>query len=114
LQITSLTGPTFCRATTSCLPLGQTGCPTGQGCYLTADGAVCAPAGPKNPGDACSAANDCARGSTCIVTGATSTCASFCSTAAGGTPACAATGTGGTTCVAAPGTPPEPNTGVCR
>ncbi len=114
LLITNLPGTSFCRPTTSCTLLPQTGCPTGQGCYLVSTGSTCAPAGRATPGSGCTAANDCAPGSTCITTNGVSSCASFCSLAAGGPPACAASGTGGASCMPTPGTPPEPSTGICR
>jgi len=113
LPITNLPGTSFCRASPSCALLPQSGCPTGQACYLVPTGATCGSAGHAAPGATCASANDCAPGSTCITTNGVSTCASFCSLT-GGTPACAATGTGGATCTAPPGTPPEPGTGICR
>jgi hypothetical protein len=113
LQVTDLPGRSFCRATTSCTLVPQTGCPTGQACYLIPTGATCAPAGRVAPGAACVSANDCAAGSSCITTTGVSSCASYCSLT-GGTPACAPDGTGGTACTATPGTPPEPTTGICR
>jgi hypothetical protein len=103
----------FCRP--SCLPLqAASGCVSGQGCYSIENGAICMTAGSKKPGDTCTAANDCQPGSTCVrdASGHTS-CASFCSTATGGTPPCSSS-TGGATCTPLPGTLPEPNAGVCR
>ena len=110
-----LTTVAFCRATTSCQPLEQTGCPSAdQACYFSSTGALCAQEGTKNPGDACSAANDCAKGSTCLTVGAAGTCSSFCSTASGGTPSCSGSSTGGSICAALGGSSDEPNLGSCR
>jgi hypothetical protein len=103
------TGLAFCQATTACLPLEQTGCPTNQGCYYADKvGAICAPAGAKNPGDTCSNANDCVKGSTCLTLGSTGTCFSFCSTSNSGT--CPS----GMTCSALGGSSDEANLGSCR
>jgi hypothetical protein len=113
LQINDVPGTSFCRETSSCTLVPQTGCPAGQACYVVPTGATCAPAGRASPGAACASANDCVPGSTCITTNGASSCASFCSLG-GGAPACAATGTGGATCTPPPGTPPEAGTGICR
>lgn len=108
LYVPGLTTVAFCQA--SCQPLEQSGCATtGQACYLADTGAMCLPAGTKNPGDTCVQANDCRSGSTCLTSGSSGTCFSFCSTT-GGAPAC----TGGTTCNPLPAPLPEPNAGVCQ
>ena len=111
LVVAGLTGLAFCQATTSCLPLEQTGCPSGQDCYVDQTGAICAPTGSSQPGETCTHANDCAKGSTCLMVGSAGTCSSFCSTASGGTPSCTGSATGGTICEPIGG---EPNLGNCR
>ena len=105
------TGLAFCRATTSCLPIEQTGCPANQACYYADKvGEICAPvpSQPVQPGSACVHANDCAKGSTCLTLGSTGTCFSFCSTADSG--ACPS----GMTCSALGGSSDEANLGACR
>jgi hypothetical protein len=114
LEAPGLSTVKFCRATVSCLPLEQTGCASGEACYFSATGALCAQAGATNPGGNCASANDCARGSTCLMVGSTGTCSSFCSTASGGTPVCSGAGTGGSTCAALGGPSDEANLGSCR
>ena len=114
LVIPGLTNLAFCQAAVSCLPLEQTGCPSDQACYYGTKGAVCAPIGSKQPGDACAHANDCVKGSDCITIGATSICSSFCSIESGGTPSCSGASTGGTICAAFGGTSDEANLGSCR
>jgi len=114
LVVPGLTNLAFCRATTSCLPLEQTGCPSDQSCYYGTTGAVCAPTGSKHPGDACVNANDCVTGSTCLTVGGVGTCLSFCSTASGGTPSCSGSSTGGNTCSGLGGGSDEANLGSCR
>jgi hypothetical protein len=118
LVVPGLTNLAFCQTSTSCLPLEQTGCPSDQACYYGTKGAVCAPVpgSPKKPGEACVSANDCAKGSTCLLVGSAGVCSSFCSTASGGTPSCSGASTGGTICIAlnsGTGTD-EPNLGSCR
>lgn len=86
-------GLAFCRQVTTCSPLEQTGCASGQACYFASvspTGGVCSKEGDKNPGDGCSSANECKSGGTCV----SGKCAAFCSTESGGTPGC----TGGETC----------------
>jgi hypothetical protein len=100
----------FCAVVSTCLPLEQTGCPTGKACYFSSTGAVCSQVGNKNPGDSCSNANDCISGSTCIA----GHCASFCSMASGGTPSCAGTSTGGSTCSSFGSANAEANLGYCK
>ncbi|HEY5284315.1 MAG TPA: hypothetical protein VIM14_16100 [Polyangia bacterium] len=109
LVVTGLTGLAFCQP--SCKPLEQTGCQSNEACYTINIGAICLGTtnATKKPGDACSQPNECEGGSTCV-NGATSACASFCSTAATGTPSCPS----GKTCTPLPGTPPEPNAGYCK
>jgi hypothetical protein len=106
-----LAGLAFCEATTPCLALEQTGCPSDQACYYGTKGAICATAGAAQPGGTCNKANDCARGSTCLLVGTSGTCSSFCSTASGGTPSCSGASTGGTICSVLAG---EANLGSCR
>jgi hypothetical protein len=84
----------FCRKVTTCAPLDQTGCASGQACYFSSTGAVCAKEGNGKPGDACSNANDCQRGGTCV----SGRCASFCTTESGAAPSCTGADTGGDTC----------------
>ena len=112
----SSTGLAFCQASTTCLPLEQTGCSTGQACYYGQKGAVCAPvpAVPVQPGDTCTNANDCAPGSTCLIIGSSGICSSFCSTASNGSPGCSGAAMGGTICAALGGGTDEPNLGTCR
>jgi hypothetical protein len=114
-NVGGLTGLTFCQPIVTCQPLEQTGCPANQACYFGTKGAVCAPPGSKQPGEACTNANECVPGSNCLVVG-TGICTSFCSTADGGTPACSGASTGGTLCIAlSSGTgTDEPNLGSCR
>jgi hypothetical protein len=114
LVVPGLTNLAFCQASTSCLPLEQTGCPSGQACYFGTKGAVCAPEGSKQPGDACANANDCSKGSTCLVVGSAGICSSYCSTASDGTPSCSGSGTGGTICSVLGSSSDEPNLGSCR
>jgi hypothetical protein len=105
------TGLAFCHATTSCLPIEQTGCPANQACYYADKvGAICAPVPSQQvqPGSTCVHANDCAAGSTCQTIGATGTCFSFCSTTDSG--ACPS----GMTCSALNGASDEPHLGTCR
>jgi hypothetical protein len=112
LRVTGLTDTGFCQTTASCEPLDQSGCASDEGCYLVATGAQCAPKGGKSPGDTCSQANDCAPGSTCLLVGSSGLCASFCSTADGGTPECTGADTGGDICDPIPGV--SENLGICR
>jgi hypothetical protein len=109
-----LTTVAFCLAVTTCQPLEQTGCPSGQACYFSQTGALCAQEGSKSPGDTCTVLNDCAKGSTCLLSGvSTGACSSFCSTASDGTPSCSGSSTGGSTC-ASLGSSAEPDLGSCR
>ncbi len=109
-----LTTVAFCLAVTTCQALEQTGCPSGQACYFSQTGALCAQEGSKSPGDSCTVLNDCAKGSTCLLSGvSTGACSSFCSTASDGTPSCSSSGTGGGTC-ASLGSSAEPDLGSCR
>jgi hypothetical protein len=116
LNVGGLNGLKFCQPIVTCQPLEQTGCPSNQACYFGTKGAVCAPTtGNKQPGDACTSANDCVKGSNCLVVG-TGICSSFCSTADGGAPTCSGASTGGTLCIAlnsGTGTD-ENNLGSCR
>jgi len=87
LVVPGLTGLAFCQKAVTCLPLEQTGCPDGQACYYGDKGAVCAPAGQSPPGGSCNRANDCVKGSTCLIL-PPGVCSSFCSTASGGATTC--------------------------
>jgi hypothetical protein len=59
-------GLDFAICLPNCDPLLQD-CPLGQGCYLTADGPVCATVvGAAGPGMACMYLNDCTAGSGCF------------------------------------------------
>jgi hypothetical protein len=110
-----LNGVQFCIAVTACLPLEQTGCSSGQACYYPESGAICAAEGNVNPGDACSKANECKKGSTCLVVNGAGICSSFCSTADGGSPSCTGADTGGEICnPLSGGDAIEPNLGSCR
>jgi hypothetical protein len=107
----------WCQPFTQCKPLKQEGCPDGQACYFTSTscytGALCTPAGNKQPGETCSLSNECRPGSTCLLVGSSGTCASFCSTQEGGTPECTGADTGGDICdPIAGGT--EEDLGLCR
>ena len=82
----------------SCRPLDQSGCQSGEGCYVASSGPVCAQAGNKRVGEDCdsSKVNDCEGGSTCITgLGEGNRCLAFCSTG-GGSPSC------DTTCIKVP------------
>jgi len=114
LGVPGLTDFAFCRTATTCLPLEQTGCLSGQSCYFASSGAQCAPTGTNAPGAGCNQANDCVGGSTCLVIGASGVCSAFCSTASGGTPSCTGADTGGSTCAALGGSSDEANLGSCR
>ena len=114
LVVPGLTNLAFCQKSTTCQPLEQTGCPSDQACYFGTKGAVCAPAGTKQPSDTCASANDCTKGSTCLVVGSTGICSSFCSTANGETSSCSGASTGGTLCQALGGSTDEANLGSCR
>jgi hypothetical protein len=114
LVVPGLTNLAFCQASTTCQPLEQTGCPSDQACYFGTKGAVCAPTGSNQPGDTCANANDCTKGSTCLVVGSTGICSSFCSTASGGMPSCSGSSTGGTICSVLGSSSDEPNLGSCR
>jgi hypothetical protein len=100
----------FCGLVTTCLPLEQTGCPSGKACYFSSTGAVCAQEGSKSAGDACTNANDCKSGSTCV----SGHCASFCSMDSSGTPSCTGSDTGGTTCASFGVSSAEANLGYCK
>lgn len=55
----------------SCNPVTNTGCPTGQGCYIFNNGsnmvtAGCRPRGMGGYGDACATPNDCLEGFSCL------------------------------------------------
>jgi hypothetical protein len=101
----------YCSPVATCMPLEQTGCKSSEACYADGNGAQCATAGTKKAGEACVAANECERGTSCAsVGGAASRCSQFCSKAVGGTPVCPA----GKTCFALSGATLEPNTGVCN
>lgn len=125
LPIPGVSGVEVCRAATvtpnpdagadagtptACKPLGQTGCAAGESCYFSSSGAVCWKTGSKNPGEACVSPTDCVKGSNCVSTGSSAKCATFCSTAAGGTPSCS----DGSTCVAFTSAKAEPNLGYCK
>ena len=117
-EICSLAAPgldtvEFCRLTTSCQPLDQTGCASGQACYFSSTGALCALEGNQQPGTTCANANDCVKGSTCIV-GAASACSSFCSMASGGTPVCTGAATGGSTCASLGNAAAGADLGYCK
>jgi hypothetical protein len=75
----------FCRVTASCSAVEQTGCGSGQACYWSSPGALCATVGSGKVGDPCVNANDCVPGATCLAL-SPSRCVAFCSTA--GTPGC--------------------------
>jgi hypothetical protein len=107
LSVSGLTGLAFCQE--PCKVLEQEGCQSGEACYALAIGGVCFKAGTTNTGDSCSNAYDCESGSTCITSGSTGVCSSFCSTATDGTPSCS----DGKTCKPLPGTLPEDNAGYC-
>ncbi len=99
----------------SCTPLEQSGCASGQACYLTPAGAFCKTEGSIAVGNDCpgKAPNECKGGSTCV-TGLSSgnKCLAFCSTS-GGSPSCP----GGTTCTKVPVDDvfmSEPDVGTCR
>jgi hypothetical protein len=124
MAVPGLSGLKFCVGTisppppTSCLPLEQTGCPSGQACYSTPDGAMCYKAGTAQPGATCHAANECTPGNTCVTiltnNDGSSACHSFCSTVSGGTPSCSGTSTGGTFCAPLNASSDEANLGFCR
>jgi hypothetical protein len=108
-----LAGYGFCEP--SCKPLEQSGCASGEACYLSAKGAGCKAAGSAKIGDTCdpSKLNDCEPGSTCV-TGLSNgnRCLAFCSTS-GGSPSCS----GGVACSKVPVDDvfmSEPNVGYCR
>lgn len=113
LVVSGLAGLAFCQASASCQALDQTGCSAvnQEACYYGTKGAVCALAGSVQPGGSCIKANECAKGSTCLIVGSSGICSSFCSTASGGTPSCSGASTGGTICSVLPG---EANLGSCR
>jgi hypothetical protein len=117
LVVGGLNGLAFCRKVVTCQPLEQTGCASGEGCYFSTSGSytgsLCAKAGTKKPGDACTVANECEPGATCLIVGA-GVCSSFCSTADGGSPSCSGASTGGSTFAALGGSSDEPNLGSCR
>lgn len=113
LVVPGLTGLAFCQKSTTCLPLEQTGCPDGQACYFGDKGAVCAPTGTSPPGGSCNRANDCAKGSTCLIL-PPGVCSSFCSTASGAATTCTGSSTGGNLCSPLSGDSVEPNLGACR
>jgi hypothetical protein len=117
-EICSLAAPgldtiEFCRATTTCAPLTQTGCTSTQACYFSSTGAICAQEGSGKPGDACANANDCAKGSTCIV-GASAICSSFCSVSGSGGTTCTGTETGGSTCTSLGNAAAGLDVGYCK
>lgn len=74
-----LTAVRFCRTTGSCSPVDQTGCTTGQACYWSSAGVLCAAVGSGKVGEACVNANDCVPGATCVAL-SPSRCVPFCST----------------------------------
>lgn len=111
VRVPGLSSYGFCGP--SCKPLEQTGCASGQACYLTSIGATCNNAGSTQAGDSCSQASDCKPGTTCI-TGLSNgnRCLAFCSTA-GSSPSCS----GGSTCTKVPIDDvfmSEPSVGYCR
>ncbi|MBN2574621.1 MAG: hypothetical protein JXP73_08635 [Deltaproteobacteria bacterium] len=115
LSAPGLTAVRFCQDVTTCLPLEQTGCDEGWACYYASSGALCAPEGDKRPGEDCTNANDCVRGSTCLVVEGKGICSSFCSTEEGGSPSCTGADTGGEICnPLAGGSDIEDHLGSCR
>jgi hypothetical protein len=103
----------YWSCTAACKPLDQSGCQSGQGCYVASNGPGCAEAGSKATGDECdpSKVNDCEAGSTCI-TGLSNgnRCLAFCSTS-GVEPKCSGT------CNKMPvedAVMSQPNVGYCR
>lgn len=72
--------------TTSCDPIGATGCDKGD-CYVTSTAGVSCvcPAGSVQTGEACNSTPDCAPGNVCAGTAAPGTCRSTCAPLA---PAC--------------------------
>src|SRR5664279_289122 len=120
MLVTGIADPKFCSENTSpppptsCLPLEQSGCATGEACYYAATGSLCYKAGTAQPGAACNTGYDCTAGSTCVNINGSNACHSFCSTAGGGTPSCSGTSTGGTFCAAFPAASGEANLGFCR
>lgn len=66
--------------TTSCDPIYQTGCATGQSCYLGAADPACYTTGFTAVGGTCTGAtaNECVRGASCIYDGSTYHCYKLC------------------------------------
>jgi hypothetical protein len=108
-----------CQPVTKCMPLEQTGCDSGEGCYFTDSsdytGVLCAKAGTNKPGETCSLSNDCQPGSTCLIVGSSGVCSSFCSAKDDGEPKCTGADTGGDLCnPLAGGESAEADLGSCR
>lgn len=68
----------FCRPSTACQPISQTGCSTGQACYWSEGRPICADGGGLAVGEVCGSANDCLPGATCVA-GTPDRCVAFCS-----------------------------------